>query len=426
MTSTSTSTISPRQTSLLNLNNWIDELELAITEDATPTVLTLTKQIERAGHEHYELFYAGGTTDEDFNAMVRRFTAAGAAFKAARAAVIAAKEAQHQVTAGVDEADQVTAGATTAPAPLPNSSSVSAGDAAVAYEEAPPPGGAVSAGGAIPSTVDAGGRAGLITAGVIAEIQSNQAALAASIAELQSNQVSIASALAELQSNQVSIASTLASIQQEQRGLASSVGNILATVKVVQSDARALADDLAAVRTQAYETLPRQHEGFAVDMLRQVSLLRRDFDRVQHQRLNPAPPTDLLIDFSDLLNPPIKPPCQRTISSFSAFPDPPAPSAVPAPPTTVPVLVRVPSDSSDSPPSGSGPVSSETPRPSSPLPPTPPQPPLPSAASPASVAHPPTPGGDSSDDDALHCGSDAIVQPPFPSPACPSRPIDDG
>ena len=287
MTSTSTSTISPRQTSLLTLNNWIDELELAMAEDATPTVLTLTKQIV----EHYELFYAAGTTDEGFNAMARRFQAAGAAFKARR-----------QVTAGVDEADQVTAGATTAPAPLPNSSSVSAGDAAVAYEEAPPPGGAVSAGGAIPSTVDAGGGAGLITAGVIADIQSNQAALAASIAELQSNQVSIASALAELQSNQVSIASTLASIQQEQRGLASSVGNILATVKVVQSDARALADDLAAVRTQAYETLPRQHEGFAVDMLRQVSLLRRDFDRMQHQRLNPAPPTDLLIDFSDLLN----------------------------------------------------------------------------------------------------------------------------
>ena len=51
MTSTSTSTISPRQTSLLNLDNWIGELELAITEDATQTVLTLTKQIERAARE---------------------------------------------------------------------------------------------------------------------------------------------------------------------------------------------------------------------------------------------------------------------------------------------------------------------------------------------------------------------------------------
>ena len=130
MTSTSTSTISPRQTSLLNLNNWTDELELAITEDATPTVLTLTKQIMRAAREHHELFYAAGTTDEGLHATARRIRAAGAAFKARR-----------QVTAGVDEADQVTAGATTAPAPLPNSSSVSAGDAAVAYEEAPPPGG---------------------------------------------------------------------------------------------------------------------------------------------------------------------------------------------------------------------------------------------------------------------------------------------
>mgnify|MGYP007024387530 CR=1 FL=1 len=95
------------------------------TEDATPTVLTLKKQIMRAARDHHELFYAAGTTDEGFNAMARRFQAAGAAFKARR-----------QVTAGVDGADQVTAGATTAPAPLPNSSSVSAGDAAVAYEEA--------------------------------------------------------------------------------------------------------------------------------------------------------------------------------------------------------------------------------------------------------------------------------------------------
>ena len=407
-----------RTTSLLSLTLLLDEYESAIasyTSSALPDLCALDGRVYSAlkeHHEHLRSGEAGYLTESEIQAFQDLLTRRDVARKAAEAA---------------SAADRVTAGATTAPTPLPNSSSVSAGDAAVAYEEAPPPGGAVSAGGAIPSTVDAGGRAGLITAGVIAEIQSNQAALAASIAELQSNQVSIASALAELQSNQVSIASTLASIQQEQRGLASSVENILATVKVVQSDARALADDLAAVRTQAYETLPRQHEGFAVDMLRQVSLLRRDFDRMQHQRLNPAPPTDLLIDFSDLLNPPIKSPCQRTISSFSAFPDPPAPSAVPAPPPTVPVPVQVPSsDPPDSPPSGSGPISSETPRPSSPLPPTPPQPPSPSAASPASVAQPPTPGSDSSDDDALHCGSDAIVHPPSPSPACPSRPIDDG
>ena len=224
-----------------------------MAEDATPTVLTLTKQIMRAAREHHELFYAAGTTDEGFNAMARRFQAAGAAFKARR-----------QVTAGVDEADQVTAGATTAPAPLPNSSSVSAGDAAVAYEEAPPPGGAVSAGGAIPSTVDAGGRAGLITAGVIAEIQSNQAALAASIAELQSNQFSIASALAELKSNQVSIASTLASIQQEQRGLASSVADVLSAVQDVQRDNRTLRDELSAMRSQV-EHLPERQDAFAMD-----------------------------------------------------------------------------------------------------------------------------------------------------------------
>ena len=346
MTSTSTSTISPRQTSLLNLNNWIDELELAMAEDATPTVLTLTEQIMRAVREHHELFYAAGTTDEGFNAMARRFQAAGAAFKARR-----------QVTAGVDEADQATAGAAAALTPLPNSSSLSAG-------------------GAIPSTVDAGGRAGPITAGVIAEIQSNQAALAASLADLQRTQ-------AELQSSQVSVASALASLQQEQRGLASSVADVLSAVQDVQRDNRTLRDELSAMRSQV-EHLPERQDAFAMDMLHQQQLLRRELDQVKRQRDAPAPvivTADLLdftlplIDYSV-----IRPPCQKTLDLFGAFPDP----AVHIPPPVVPVLAQVP----DSPPSG--PVSSETPEPSSPPPPTPSRPSSPSAASPTSVAQPTT------------------------------------
>ena len=371
MTSTSTSTISPRQTSLLNLNNWIDELELAMAEDATPTVLTLTKQIV----EHYELFYAAGTTDEGFNAMARRFQAAGAAFKARR-----------QVTAGVDEADQVTAGAAAAPTPLPNSSSLSAG-------------------GAIPSTVDAGGRAGPITAGVIAEIQSNQAALAASLADLQRTQ-------AELQSSQISVASALASLQQEQRGLASSVADVLSAVQDVQRDNRTLRDELSAMRSQV-EHLPERQDAFAMDMLHQQQLLRRELDQVKRQRDAPAPVTvtaDLLDFAPPLLAPPssvIKPPCQKTVDLFAAFPElvqpfppaappvgtppPPAPTAPSdsPPPSPGPVSSETPEPASppappapsDSPPSpsGSGPVPSKTPGPSSPSPPTPPRPPSPSA-----------------------------------------------
>ena len=404
MTSTSTSTISPRQTSLLNLNNWIDELELAITEDATPTVLTLKKQIMRAAREHHELFYAAGTTDEGYNAMARRFQAAGAAFKARR-----------QVTAGVDEADQVTAGAAAAPTPLPNSSSLSAG-------------------GAIPSTVDAGGRAGPITAGVIAEVQSNQAALAASLADLQRTQ-------AELQSSQISVASALAFLPQEQRGLASSVADVLSAVQDVQRDNRTLRDELSAMRSQV-EHLPERQDAFAMDMLHQQQLLRRELDQVKRQRDAPAPVTVTadLLDFAPPLldSSVIKPPCQKTVDLFAAFPElvqpfPPAAPPVGTPPPPAPTAP------SDSPPPRPGPVSSETPEPASPPPPAPPRPSSPLAASPASVAQPLTPspalaavlcdgscGSDSSDDDALHCGSDAIVQPPFPSSACPSRPIDDG
>ena len=402
MTSTSTSTISPLQTSLQNLNDWVDELELAMAEDATPTVLTLTKQIMRAAREHHELFYAAGTTDEGFNAMARRIQAAGAAFKARR-----------QVTAGVDEADQVTAGAAAAPTPLPNSSSLSAG-------------------GAIPN--DAGGRAGPITAGVIAEIQSNQAALAASLADLQRTQ-------AELQSSQISVASALASLQQEQRGLASSVADVLSAVQDVQRDNRTLRDELSAMRSQV-EHLPERQDAFAMDMLHQQQLLRRELDQVKRQRDAPAPVTVTadLLDFAPPLfdSSAIKPPCQKTVDLFAAFPElvQPFPSAAPPVGTPPPPAPTAPSDS---PPPSPGPVSSETPEPASPPPPTPSRPSSPSAASPTSVAQLPTPspalaavicdgpcGSDSSDDDALHCGSDAIVQPPFPSPACPSRPIDDG
>ena len=404
MTSTSTSTISPRQTSLLNLNNWTDELELAMAEDATPTVLTLTKQIMRAAREHHELFYAAGTTDEGFNAMARRFQAAGAAFKARR-----------QVTAGVDEADQVTAGAAAAPTPLPNSSSLSAG-------------------GAIPSTVDAGGRAGPITAGVIAEIQSNQAALAASLADLQRTQ-------AELQSSQISVASALASLQQEQRGLASSVADVLSAVQDVQRDNRILRDELSAMRSQV-EHLPERQDAFAMDMLHQQQLLRRELDQVKRQRDAPAPVTVTadLLDFAPPLfdSSVIKPPCQKTVDLFAAFPElvqpfPPAAPPVGTPPPPAPTAP------SDSPPPSLGPVSSETPEPASPPPPTPSRPSSPSAASPTSVAQPTTfpspalaavicdgPWGSDSDDDALPCGSDAIAQPPLPSSASLSRPIDDG
>ena len=70
---TSTSSISPRETSLVNLNQLIDELEFAITQDATPTVLALKKRIDQAGYEHFNLFHAKARsltdTPEDFQAM---------------------------------------------------------------------------------------------------------------------------------------------------------------------------------------------------------------------------------------------------------------------------------------------------------------------------------------------------------------------
>ena len=61
MTSTSR-TPSPREISLVNLNQSIDELEFltwTFTEASAPAVLALTKQIRHAGKEHYELFQKG-------------------------------------------------------------------------------------------------------------------------------------------------------------------------------------------------------------------------------------------------------------------------------------------------------------------------------------------------------------------------------
>ena len=241
--------------------------------------------------------------------------------------------------------------------------------------------------------------------------------------------------------DQISVASALASLQQEQRGLASSVADVLSAVQDVQRDNRTLRDELSAMRSQV-EHLPERQDAFAMDMLRQQQLLRRELDQVKRQRDAPAPVTVTadLLDFAPPLldSSVIKPPCQKTVDLFAAFPElvqpfPPAAPPVGTPPPPAPTAP------SDSPPPRPGPVSSETPEPASPPPPAPPRPSSPLAASPASVAQPLTPspalaavlcdgscGSDSSDDDALHCGSDAIVQPPFPSPACPSRPIDDG
>ena len=67
-----------RGTSLLHLNQLIDELEFltgTFTEDATPTVLALIKQIRRAGREHYDFFQKGESESDirAFDAMFDRF-----------------------------------------------------------------------------------------------------------------------------------------------------------------------------------------------------------------------------------------------------------------------------------------------------------------------------------------------------------------
>ena len=109
---------------MLHLNKLIDELEFltgTFTEDETPAIVALRGRIDRAGYEHFNLFYGNvralTDTPEDFQAMVRRWEAA----KAAGAAVIAGKETQ-QVAAGAG-ADQNTAGVAdvraSEPTPLP-------------------------------------------------------------------------------------------------------------------------------------------------------------------------------------------------------------------------------------------------------------------------------------------------------------------
>ena len=130
MTTQATSTISPRETSLLHLNQLVDELEFltgTFTEDATPTVLALIKQIRRAGREHY-VFFQKGESESDiraFDAMFDRFQAAEAAGTAAIAGV-----ATQQVSAGAT-AGQATAGAGSGP----SGSSTSAEAAAIARKE---------------------------------------------------------------------------------------------------------------------------------------------------------------------------------------------------------------------------------------------------------------------------------------------------
>ena len=117
---TSTSTISSRETSLMNLNQLVDKLEFAIARNSTPAILALTKQIHSDGTAFYTIYndYIGLTkAPEDFQAMFRRFKAA----EAAGAAAIASKETK-QVTAGVDEANQSTAGVADVRASEPGSS----------------------------------------------------------------------------------------------------------------------------------------------------------------------------------------------------------------------------------------------------------------------------------------------------------------
>ena len=124
-----------RTASLLSLNLLIDEYESAIasyTSSAWPDLVALDSRVYSAlseHHEHLRSGEAGYLAESEIQAFQDLLTRRDVARKAATAA---------------SAADRVTAGATTAPTPLPNSSSVSAGDAAVAYEEAPPPGGAVS------------------------------------------------------------------------------------------------------------------------------------------------------------------------------------------------------------------------------------------------------------------------------------------
>ena len=433
-------TASPREISLVNLNQLIDKLESlsTFTEDSTPTVLAstvlafnaLTKQIKHAGKEHLELFQWSDTNSGDraaFQAMFDRFTAAIAAGQAAAAGVVT-----QQVTAGA-KAGQVTAGAGS----TPSSSSASAGAAVTAA--------------AAPSSLP------VVTAGAIAELQSNQAAIVASLADLTSSIAELQKNQAEAARKQEALTSSFADLQRNQKALtssidsvASSVASVLSAMQDVQHDNRNLRDELSAMRSQV-KGLPERQDAFAMDILKQQQLLRRELDQMQRQGDTPAPapapvPTDLLLDFGPLLldSSAVKLPCQKTIDLLAAFPSPklvPPTSDpdvhLPAVPTPAPLPVPEPSLPA---PSDLGPVSSETPEPSPPAPPTPPwPPPSPSAASPTSVAQLPTPspalaavicdgpwGSDSSDDDALHCGSDAIVQPPFPSPACPSRPIDDG
>ena len=91
MTSTSR-TPSPREISLVNLNQSIDELEFltwTFNEASTPAVLALIKQIRHAGKEHYELFQKGKSESDirAFDAMFDRFQASEAAGKAAIAGV---------------------------------------------------------------------------------------------------------------------------------------------------------------------------------------------------------------------------------------------------------------------------------------------------------------------------------------------------
>ena len=88
MASTSRRTTSPRDVSLLHLNQLIDELEFltwTFTEASTPTVLALIKQLRHAGREHYELFQKGESESDirAFEAMFDRFQAAAAAGEAA-------------------------------------------------------------------------------------------------------------------------------------------------------------------------------------------------------------------------------------------------------------------------------------------------------------------------------------------------------
>ena len=216
MTTQATSTISPRETSLLHLNQLVDELEFltgTFTEDATPTVLALIKQIRRAGREHYDFFQKGESESDirAFEAMFDRFQAAEAAGKA----VIAGKETGAQ-------AGQATARAGSAP----SSSSTSAEAPAIVSKETRRVTAEVDEAG----QVTAGAKAGQITAGAAAAPASLPVVTARAIAELQSNQAAIVASLADLQKKQAEVArkqealtSSLADLQRNQEALTSSV-----------------------------------------------------------------------------------------------------------------------------------------------------------------------------------------------------------